>query len=367
MKVVQSAHHSQFGGWQLWQPSELLISLRVFVCFQRPPRFRGDLGFYQLRSGSFPLLAGKRGARRNGERVGPLLSCTAAPPASQALYATGCQKELKWLRIWPWLIRLPNFTLEMCSLDFLRQAWVAHCRYPSLTWLSRFLIPSRTLTIIANTGRVFFSEKDIHHDGTEPPSPVQELLQLPMGRGSQQVFLKRLYPLEDRKENIPFEHLVTHIKGNNSFNLHLHRAGIRCGPVTLSSAWKGRSASTFKPWRRQRENAARQIIYHPAKAFSIFKRTGQFYIISGASLQQISLDICSSSLAGQPKIAGWSQPAAPVCWGPHSAFWSWSSRREKGKWPILWAQADCGWLCRRGQLRHHLGEKNMAFQVTWRC
>lgn len=65
---------------------------------------------------------------------------------------------------------------------------------------------------------------------------AQELLQLPMGRGSQQVFLKRLYPLEDRKENIPFEHLVTHIKGNNTFNLHLHRTGIRCGPVTLSSA-----------------------------------------------------------------------------------------------------------------------------------
>lgn len=59
----------------------------------------------------------------------------------------------------------------------------------------------------------------------------------------------------------------------------------------------------FKPWRRQRENAARQIIYHPAKAFSIFKRTEQFYIISGASLQQIPLDICSSTLSGWPKSA----------------------------------------------------------------
>lgn len=74
----------------------------------------------------------------------------------------------------------------------------------------------------------------LHPD--QPSSPVQELLQLPMGRGSQQVFLKRLFPQEDRKENITFEHLVTHIKGNNSFNLHLHCTGIRCGPVTPSSA-----------------------------------------------------------------------------------------------------------------------------------
>lgn len=131
---------------------------------------------------------------------------------------------------------LPNFALKMCSLDFVRQARVAHCRHPSLTCLSRFLIPPRAFTIIANPSRVFFPEKDIHHDRTQPPSPVQELLQLPTGRGSQQVFLKRLYPPEDRKENIPFEHLVTHIKGNNTFNLHLHRTGIRCGPVTLSSA-----------------------------------------------------------------------------------------------------------------------------------
>lgn len=145
-----------------------------------------------------------------------------------------------------WLICIPKFALRMCSLDFFRQVWVAHCRYPSLACLSRFLIPSGTLTIIANTERVFFPEKDIHHDCTQPLSPVQELLQLPMGRRSQQVFLKRLYALEARKENIPFEHLVTHIKGNNSFHLHLHRTGIRCGPVTPSSAWKGRSASTFQ-------------------------------------------------------------------------------------------------------------------------
>lgn len=83
-------------------------------------------------------------------------------------------------------------------------------------------------------GRVFFPEQGIYHDGTQPP--VQDSLPLPVGRGSQQVFLKKLYPLENRKENIPFEHLVTHIKGNNSFNLHLHRTGIRCGPVTLSFA-----------------------------------------------------------------------------------------------------------------------------------
>lgn len=132
----------------------------------------------------------------------------------------------------------------MCSPDFFRRAWVVHCRYPSLMCLSHVLIPSRTSTIITNTGRGFVPEQGIHHDGTQ--TPVQELLPLPVGRGSQQVFLKRLYPLEDRKENILFKHLVTHIKGNNSFNLHLHRRGIRCGPVTLSSAWKGRSASTFQ-------------------------------------------------------------------------------------------------------------------------
>lgn len=123
---------------------------------------------------------------------------------------------------------------------------MARCRHPSLTCLSRFLIPSGAFTIIANTSRGCFPEKDIHHDCTQPPSPAQESPPSPTGKGSQQVFLQRLYPPEDRKENIPFEHLVTHIKGNNTFNLHLHRTGIRCGPVTPSSARKGRSASTFQ-------------------------------------------------------------------------------------------------------------------------
>ena len=132
----------------------------------------------------------------------------------------------------------------MCSLDFFRWAWVAHGRYLALMCLSRFLIPSRTFTIITDMGRVFFPEQGIYHDGTR--LPMEESLPLPVGRGSQQVFLKRLYPPENGKENIPFEHLVTHIKGNNSFNLHVHRTGIRCGPVTLSFAWKGRSASSFQ-------------------------------------------------------------------------------------------------------------------------
>jgi hypothetical protein len=33
-----------------------------------------------------------------------------------------------------------------------------------------------------------------------------------LARGHQQVFLKRLHPLEGGKEKIPFEHFVTHIK-----------------------------------------------------------------------------------------------------------------------------------------------------------
>lgn len=112
----------------------------------------------------------------------------------------------------------------------------------------------------------------------------------------------------------------------------------------------------FKPWRRQRENAARQIIYHPAKAFSIFKRTEQFYIISGASLQQISLDIYSRTPAGLKALPA---PSLRLL-GAGTTFCLLVLKLQTWE-----GQVARGWLCGRGRRRHQPGGKNMAFQVTW--
>lgn len=77
-------------------------------------------------------------------------------------------------------------------------------------------------------------------------SSTESHLQSTGKRESQQVFLKSLYPPGDRKENIPSERLVTHIKGDKSLHLHLHGPGIRRGPVPLSSACRGRTTGTFQ-------------------------------------------------------------------------------------------------------------------------
>lgn len=50
--------------------------------------------------------------RRNDQRVGWLLSPSAAPPASPVLYATGCQKELENLAV----THLPP---QLCSQNVL--------------------------------------------------------------------------------------------------------------------------------------------------------------------------------------------------------------------------------------------------------
>lgn len=145
-----------------------------------------------------------------------------------------------------WEFHTSSSALGTCSLDPSRQACVAHCRDPPLTCLSCALIPSRTLPIVANTERAFFPGRAIHHSFSQPP-PAQESHLLSTGRRErQQVFLKSLYPLGDRKENIPSERLVTHIKGDKSLHLHLHGPGIRCGPVPPSSACRGRTTSTFQ-------------------------------------------------------------------------------------------------------------------------
>lgn len=163
-----------------------------------------------------------------------LASSTQPLPAQlpQTLSTSGCRKELEGsLTGHP----SPN-----------SPAWPAlpwECTRWSLpgkpVWLTaethRSLIPSRTLPIVANTERAFFPGRDIHHS---LPSPLStRVTSIVSGkRERQQVFLKSLYPPEDREEDIPSEHLVTHIRGDKSLNLHLHGTGIRCGPVTPSSA-----------------------------------------------------------------------------------------------------------------------------------
>lgn len=86
----------------------------------------------------------------------------------------------------------------------------------------------------------------VHHSLSQPPPARESHLPSAGRRERQQVFLKNLYPPGDRKENIPSEHLVTHIKGDKSLHLHLHGPGIRRGPVPPSSACRGRTAGTFQ-------------------------------------------------------------------------------------------------------------------------
>lgn len=82
------------------------------------------------------------GARPNGQRVGWLLSHPAAGPLPS--------RESQ-----PWLTHLPSFVFS--------RLFQAHCTFSPLTGLARFLIPSRTVTIMADTGRGFFPEKDFRH------------------------------------------------------------------------------------------------------------------------------------------------------------------------------------------------------------
>lgn len=140
-----------------------------------------------------------------------------------------------------WEFHTSSYAPGTCCLDPSRQACVAHCRDPPPTCLSRALIPSRTSPI--------FSGRAIHHSLSQPP-PAESHLQLAGRRERQQVFLKSLYPPGDRKENIPSERLVTHIKGDKSLHLHLHGPGIRCGPVPpalLAEAELPELPALFKP------------------------------------------------------------------------------------------------------------------------
>lgn len=125
--------------------------------------------------------------RLNGRGVGQPLGPTAATPRPPARFPGPFgYREPERASITARRSRdfshLPNFALQMCSLDFLRQARMAHCRHPSLTCLSRLLIPPRAFTIIANPSRVFFPEKDIHHDRTQPPSPVRGITSIANGK-----------------------------------------------------------------------------------------------------------------------------------------------------------------------------------------
>ena len=70
----------------------LCLCLRVSSDHPGSMKSLDAMGTVEVR---FLLLAGKMGVRWNDQHVGRLLSPSAAPPASPALCAAGCQKELE--------------------------------------------------------------------------------------------------------------------------------------------------------------------------------------------------------------------------------------------------------------------------------
>lgn len=129
---------------QLRQSAELRVALWVFVILEKP-RLGDRLGFYQRCLQSGPLLAQK--AFEGQDRTASVwvgFSPAQPPPSRPAANPSHDS-----------LTHLPGFVFS--------RLLQAHCTFSPLIGLARFLIPSRTVMIMADTGRGFFPEKDFRH------------------------------------------------------------------------------------------------------------------------------------------------------------------------------------------------------------